>query len=216
MIHVAGLYQFNGINEASNPRLQCLEDDGFGPQIANGIKVEGTDPAVIYMAEIFDKFLIYQTRTSPTFGLDYQGNGGIPRANMARGYGVDPDESSGLMAVARDGNLMMYDIGYGTGTPTSPVLMSTTDLAIQTSANAVALQYPVVHVSQQYSAAPPETLDVTDPLSPVPLDQQFWGLIHPWNSLGECLWGQQVHFSDDAEAMYFLPFHVHLYPLSSL
>ena len=198
----SGLYEFNGIDEAGNPRRQCLDGSDGPPQIANGIRVEGADPPVFYMADTFDRINIYRVRTSPTFGLDHLGNGGIERANMQRGSGIDFDEAAGLAAVASFGDLMIYDIGYGSGSPVSPVLLSTRDLTTLPPANAEALAYPDVHVATQYSSAPPQTFDISTPTSPAPLDQAFWDPSLPPNNLGGCVWGNHATFSDDGTAMY--------------
>ena len=77
---------------------------GSGAEIVNGISVDSTSPPVLYMSDRFDRFRIFQIHTSPTFGLDYVGNGGIERANMGRGYGVAIDETAGVMAVANSAN----------------------------------------------------------------------------------------------------------------
>jgi hypothetical protein len=198
----SGLYEFNGIDEAGNPRRQCLDGSDGPPQIANGIRIEGADPPVFYMADTFDRINIYRFRTSPTLGLDHLGNGGITRANMQRGTGIAFDEAAGLAAVASFGNLMIYDIGWDSGTPVAPVLLSTRDLTALPSANAVALRFPVVQVSTQYSAAPPLTFDVTTPTNPVPVDQGFWDPTQPPNNLGSCVWNNHTVFSDDGTAMY--------------
>ncbi len=58
---------------------------------------------------------------------------------MARGYGASVDEDAGLLAVADGGRLSIYDIGYGTGSPASPVQLSSRLLSSQPHANAVAL-----------------------------------------------------------------------------
>ena len=199
--HKSGLYEFNSVNELWNPLLQCLDNGSSGPQIVNGFLVEGTDPPVYYMAERFDDFRIYRWDSADQ-ELDYLGNGGIDRANMFRGYGADVDEAAGLLVVARSGDLKIFDVGYGIGTPTQPVLLLDLDLVGQTNANAVAIRYPVVHVAQQYSTVEPVTFDVSNPLSPIPLDQQFWDPIHSWNSFGICLWNQQALFSRDGTALY--------------
>ena len=81
----SGLYQFNGVEDADIPLLECLDVAGSGTEIINGISVEGTSPQVFYMSDRFDRFRIFQVHTSPTFGLNYVGNGGIERANMGRG-----------------------------------------------------------------------------------------------------------------------------------
>ena len=198
----SGVYQFNGIDESQNPLLQCLDSSNGPPKIANGLKVEGANPPVFYMSDIFDRFNIYRVRTSPTFGLDDMGNGGIVRANLGRGDGVSVDEAAGLMAVASFGDLMIYDIGYTSGSPLAPILHSAMDLAQLPTANAVAIRYPVVHVGEQYSDAPPLTFDVSIPTNPVPLDKDFWDPdVYP-NNLGLCLWNNHVVFSDDGTAMY--------------
>jgi hypothetical protein len=198
----SGLYEFNGIDEAGNPRRQCLDGSDGPPQIANGVRVEGTDPPVFYMADLFDRINIYRLRTSPTLGLDHLGNGGIVRANMQRGSGIDFDEAAGLAAVASFGNLMIYDIGWDIGTPVAPILLSIRDLTTLPSANAVAFKYPVVQVSTQYSADPPLTFDATTPTNPVPVDQDFWDPGQPPNNLGSCVWNNHTVFSGDGTAMY--------------
>ena len=200
--NTSGLYQFNGVDEAGNPLLQCLDSINGPPQIANGLEVEGTNPPIFYMSDEFDRFNIYRVRTSPTFGLDDMGNGGIVRANMERGHGVSVDEAAGLMAVASFGDLMIYDIGSNSGSPIAPVLLSSMDLAQLPTANAVALRFPVVHVGKQYSDAPPLTFDVSIPTNPVPLDQGFWDPEKPPNNLGICVWNNHATFSDDGTAMY--------------
>ncbi|MEX1310213.1 MAG: hypothetical protein AB1Z65_07340, partial [Candidatus Sulfomarinibacteraceae bacterium] len=197
----SGLYQFNGIDEAANPLLQCLDGSDGPPQIANGLKVEGTNPPVFYMSDTFDRVNIYRVRTSPTFGLDHLGNGGVERANMQRGYGIAFDEAAGLMAVAAFGDLKIYDIGYNSGSPVSPVLLSQPLIGMP-NANAVALKYPIVHVATQYSSDPPLTFDISTPTNVVPLDQAFWDPTQPPNNLGICVWNNHAVFSDDGAAMY--------------
>jgi hypothetical protein len=200
--NTSGLYQFIGINEAGNPLLECLDIGGTGTDILNGLFVGSADPPVLYMSDRFDRFRIFQTHTSPTFGLDYLGNGGIVRANMARGYGAAVDETAGLMAVANSGDLFIYDIGHTSGNPGSPVLRSTTALSGLTNANAVALNNTVVHVAQQFTTTEPQTYDISNPSNPVPLDQQFWDPSHAWNSLGACIWNNHAIFSDDGSALF--------------
>jgi hypothetical protein len=198
----ASLYEFNGIDEAGNPRRQCLDGSDGPPKIANGIRIKGTDPPIFYMADTFDRINIYRARTSPSLGLDHLGNGGIVRANMQRGSGIAFDEAAGLAAVASFGNLMVYDIGFTSGTPSGPILLATRDLASLPSANAVALKYPVVYVSSQFSSAPSHTFDISVPSNPVPLDQAFWDPTVPPNNLGSCVWNNHAVFSDDGTAMY--------------
>ncbi len=198
----SGLYQFNGVDEANNPLLECLDVSGSGTEIINGISVEGTNPQVLYMSDRFRRFRMFQIHTSPTFGLNYIGNGGIERANMGRGYGVDIDETAGLMAVANGGDLFIYDVGHTSGSPVSPILRSTTTLPALGNANAVAIKNTIVHVSQQYSDTEPQTFDVSNPSNPVPLDQQFWDPSYPWNSLGACVWNNHAVFSGDGTALY--------------
>ncbi len=198
----SGLYQFNDIDDADIPLLECLDVGGTGTEIINGISVEGTNPQVLYMADRFDRFRIFQVHTSPTFGLNYVGNGGIERANMGRGYGIDIDEAAGVMAVANAGNLYVYDVGHTSGSPVSPILKSTTAMPGLTSANAVGLKYPVVHVAQQFVTDEPQTFDVSNLTNPVSLDQQFWDPSHAWNSLGDCIWNNHAIFSDDGAALY--------------
>ncbi len=204
----SGLYAFNGVDESANPRLECLDNGGTGLEIANGIAVTGVEPDVIYLAERFDQFRIYQVHASPTFGLDYVGNGGISRANMARGYGAAVDEDAGLLAVADWGRLSIYDIGYGTGSPASPVQLSSDLLSAQPHANAVALEYPVVHVSQQFTTTPPLSFNISNPTNPVPLDQAFWDPSRPWNNLGTCMWNNHAVFSPAGGAMYLSRYSV--------
>ena len=204
----SALYQFNGIDEANNPVLECVTAGGSGVQIVNGLFIDSVSPPVLYMSERFDQFRIFETHASPVFGLDYAGNGGIPRANMYRGYGLAVDEAAGLAAVADFGELSIYDIGYSTGSPASPTLISTEVLPTQDQANAVALRYPVVHVAQQYTTDEPLTFYVSNPTDPVPLDQAFWDPSNAWNSLGLCMWNNHAVFSDDGAAMYLSRYSV--------
>ena len=204
----SGLYAFNGIDEAINPMLQCLENGGTGLEIANGITVDGAEPGVVYISERFDQFRIYEFRTSPTFGLDYIGTGGISRANLCRGSGAAVDEDARLMAVAEGGRLSIYDIGYDAGSPTSPIQLSSRTLSAQPNANAVALEYPVVHVSQQYTTTMPLSFNISIPTSPVPLDQAFWSPSLPWNNLGNCMWNNHAIFSPDGGALYLSRYSV--------
>jgi hypothetical protein len=104
--------------------------------------------------------------------------------------------------VAKSGVLSIYDIGYGVGSPTAPVLLSQLDLLGLDGANAVAIDFPIVHVSQQYSFTEPQTFDVSTPTSPAPLDQDFWDPSHGWNSFSACVKNNQALFSDDGTAMY--------------
>lgn len=198
----SGLYQFNGIDEAGNPLLECLDVSGSGTEILNGLYLETPYPPVLYLSDRFDRFRIFQFHTSPTFGLTYVGNGGIDRANMARGYGAAVDESLSLLAVANGGDLFIYDIGHTSGSPISPILRSTTSLPALGNANAVAIKNTIVHVAQQYTVAEPRTFDISNPSSPVPLDQQFWDPSHAWNDLGDCVWNNHAVFSDDGSALY--------------
>ncbi len=199
----SGLYQFNDIDEFDNPLLECLDVDGTGTEILNGISLESANPQVLYMSDRFDRFRIFQIHTSPTFGLTYAGNGGVDRANMGRGYGVEIDENAGVMAVANLGELYIYDVGHTSGSPVSPILRSTTTLSGGLdNANAVGLKFPVVHVSTQYNLTEPQTFDISNPTNPVPLDQQFWDPSHPWNSLGDCIWNNHAVFSNDGSALY--------------
>jgi len=204
----SGLYEFNGVDEAGNPLLECLDVSGSGTEIVNGLYLESANLPVLYMADRFDRFRIFQIQPSPTFGLDYVGNGGIDRANMARGYGAAADEAAGLMAVANAGGLFIYDIGHTSGSPASPILRSTTTLPALGNANAVAVKYPIVHVSQQYAADAPLTFDVSNPSSPVPLDQNFWDPSYPWNNLGACMWNNHAVFSLDGSALYLSRYSV--------
>lgn len=197
----SGLYQFNSIDESGNPLVHCLGGANGPPKIANGLEVKGTNPPVYYMSDTFDRFNIYRFNTS-TLRLDSLGNGDVPRANMERGSGVSVDEEAGLMAVASFGNLMIYDIGFNVGSPIAPELLSTNHMAALPAANAVALRFPVVHVSMQYSADPPLTFDVSNPDDPVPLDQEFWDPTMPPHNLGSCVWNNHTLFSDDGTAMY--------------
>jgi hypothetical protein len=112
------------------------------------------------------------------------------------------DEDAGLMAVASFGDFSIYDIGYSMGSPSSPILLSNIDLVALPTANAVAIDYPVVHVSKQYSSDPPMTFDVSWPMDPVPLDQDFWDPQEPPNNLGDCVWNNHAVFSDDGSALY--------------
>jgi Putative binding domain, N-terminal/Viral BACON domain len=198
----SGLYAFYGVNEAGNPLLQCLENGGVGLEVVNGIMLAGGEPNVIYLSERFDQFRIFQVRTSPTFGLDYLGNGGISRANMFRGYGAAVDEDEGILAVADMGRLSIYDIGFQTGSPASPVQLSSILVPAQPNANAVALAYPVVHVAQQYTTTAPLTFNISVPTNPIPLDQSFWDPSLPWNNLGSCMWNNHAVFSPGGGAMY--------------
>ena len=204
----SGLYAFNGVDEALNPLLQCLDNGGAGLEIANGIAVAGGEPDVIYISERFDQFRIYEVRTSPVFGLTYIGNGGISRANMFRGYGVAVDEDAGLLAVADRGSLSIYDIGYDIGSPASPVELSSSVLTAQPNANAVALEYPIVHVSQQFTTTAPLTFNISNPTSPVALDQSFWNPSQPWNNLGPCMWNNHAVFSPGGGALYLSRYSV--------
>ena len=198
----SGLYQFNGIDEIGNPLLECLDVDGSGTEILNGISVLPTDPTILYMSDRFDRFRIFEIETTPVFGLTYLGNGGVDRANMARGYGVSVDAAVGLMAVANGGELFIYDIGHTSGSPDGPILRSTTTLPALSNANAVAIKSTIVHVAQQFTTYEPQTFDVSNPSNPVALDQQFWDPSHPWNSLGACIWNNHAVFSDDGAALY--------------
>jgi len=174
--------------------------EGSGTEIVNGIYLESANPPVLYMSDRFRRFHIFQFDAGSE-SLSYGGNAGIERANMTRGYGASVDEAAGLMAVAYSGELSIYDIGHTSGSPVSPVLRSTKTLTIS-NANAVALKYPIVHVSQQFSSDGPLTFEVSNPSNPVPLDQEFWDPSHAWNSLGICLWNNHTVFSDDGAAMY--------------
>jgi hypothetical protein len=198
----SGVYRFNGIDETANPLEQCLIGTNGRPQIANGLSVGSGEARVLYLSDQFDRFDIYRVRTDPDFGLEHVGNGGVSRANMQRGAGVSVDEDAGLMAVASFGDLTIYDIGYSMGSPSAPILLSSMDLTAQPNANAVAIDYPVVHVSKQYSSVAPLTFDVSWPGDPVPLDQDFWDPEEPPNNLGDCVWNNHAVFSDDGSALY--------------
>ncbi len=155
------------------------------------------------MSEKFDNFHIYQVQTSPNFALNYIGNGGIERANMYRGYGVDVDEAAGLMAVANFGILKIFDIGYGNGSPVNPIVLSTKDLSAQSDYNGVAINFPIVQVIRQISlGVEPLTFDISTPTNPAPLDQSFWDPSHAWNSFSTCIENIHTVFSDDGSAMY--------------
>ncbi len=197
----SGLYRFYDVNHVNNPRLQCLENGGTGPTIINGISVANTNPPVFYMADN-SFFRIYTLQTSPTVQLNYEGNAGIDRINMARGDSVAVDAAAGLVAMAWGDEVKIYDIGYGSGSAVNPILLSTTALQGLNTASRAALKYPILHVSEPYSADEPETWDVSNPSNPVSLDQQFWDPSHAWNNLGVCVLNNDAVFSDDGGAMY--------------
>ncbi len=187
--------------DTDNPRLQCLDNGSTGPTIINGISVANTNPPVFYMADN-SFFRIYELQTSPTVQLNYEGNAGIDRINMARGDSVGVDAAAGLVAMAWGDDVKIYDIGYGNGSAVNPILLSTTTLATLNTASRAALKYPILYVSEPYSPDEPETFDVSNPFNPAPLDQQFWGPTHAWNTLGICVLNNDAVFSDDGGAMY--------------
>ncbi|HSN54818.1 MAG TPA: BACON domain-containing carbohydrate-binding protein, partial [Candidatus Sulfomarinibacteraceae bacterium] len=195
----SGLYEFNGVDEAGNPRLQCLDGGGFfGVEIINGLKLEGGgQPPVLYLGDRFYPLKRYQIQTSP-FRLNFLGD--LGSVNMYRGKGAGWDPDAGLLAVAYDGVLKIYDVGYGNGTPANPIQIGTK--ALGNEGNAVAIDYPIVWTTRRLTIGNIETYSISTPSNPVSLDQDFWHVNNPWNALGYCVKDMQATFSADGSAMY--------------
>ena len=127
--------------------------------------------------------------------LDYKG------APFVAGYvyskGLRVDAAAGFAAVGRGANLEIWDIAD----PATPVLLTTWVPEVGRQLTTVAIAYPFLWAAEKGSPHKVWTYDITNPFSPVPLDQAFWDPAEAWNDFGS-INEYDAQFGPDGTTLY--------------